>query len=77
MYTRISHYAWLCWNATRCVGVIRVFCFCCVFVTFANAVLRTEAAVICEDKYHSHHLAYEKCREVDEDGEGEEGEENE
>lgn len=51
-------------------------CFvCCVLVTFANSVLRTGAAVICEDKYHSHHLACGKCRELD--GEGKEEKEEE
>lgn len=48
-----------------------------MLVTFANSVLRTGAAVICEDKYHSHHLAYGKCREVEGECKEEEGDENE
>lgn len=68
-----------CAGTQSAVLVFRVFCFCCVLVTWANSVLRTGAAVICEDKYHSHshHLAHGKCREVEGDGKDEEDEKNE
>lgn len=58
--------------------LLRVCFVCCVLVTFANSALRTGAAAICEDKYHSHshHLAYGKCRELDGEGK-EEGEKEE